>query len=134
MGKVAERGFVSRDGHKLVFTEDPTPDPTDAIPKQKTGMRIEDKDGKLKINLDMKQPVGKKIEIEVNGVAGGCKLTMDDMGAITIESTTPGAGSISLKAATVSIEAQQQLQLKGALVSLESTGPATVKGNPLGLN
>ncbi len=84
----------SRDGHKLVFTEDPTPDPTDAIPKQKTGMRIEDKDGKLKINLDMKQPVGKKIEIQVNGAAGGCTLSMDDMGAITIESTTPGAGQI----------------------------------------
>ena len=97
-------------------------------------MRIEDKEGKLKINLDMKQPVGKKIEIEVNGAAGGCKLTMDDMGAITIESTTPGVGQISLKAATISIEAQQQLQLKGALVSLESTGPATIKGNPLGLN
>jgi phage protein D len=134
MGKVAERGFYSRDGHKLVFTEDPTPDPTDAIPKQKTGMRIEDKDGKLTINLDMKQPVGKKIEIQVNGAAGGCTLSMDDMGAITIESTTPGAGQISLKAASISIEAQQQLQLKGAMVSLESTGPATVKGNPLGLN
>jgi hypothetical protein len=134
MGKVAERGFVSRDGHKLVFTEDPTPDPTDAIPKQKTGMRIEDKDGKLKINLDMKQPVGKKIEIEVNGVAGGCKLTMDDMGAIKIESTVPGKGQISLSAPMISIEAQQQLELKGAMVNVESTGPATVKGNPLGLN
>ena len=134
MGKVAERGFMSRDGHKLVFTEDPTPDPTDAIPKQKTGMRIEDKEGKLKINLDMKQPIGKKIEIEVNGAAGGCKLTMDDMGAITIESTMPGTGQISLKAANISIEAQQQLRLKGTMVSVESTGPATIKGNPLGLN
>ncbi len=83
MGKVAERGFYSRDGHKLVWTEDPTPDPTDAIPKQKTGMSIEDKDGKLKINLDMKQPVGKKIEIEVNGRGRRLKITMDDMGAIT---------------------------------------------------
>jgi hypothetical protein len=118
----------------LVFTEDPTPDPTDAIPKQKTGMRIEDKDGKLKINLDMKQPVGKKIEIEVNGVAGGCKLTMDDMGAIKIESTVPGKGQITLSAPMISIEAQQQLELKGAMVNVESTGPATVKGNPLGLN
>ena len=66
--------------------------------------------------------------------AGGCKLTMDDMGAITIESTMPGTGQISLKAANISIEAQQQLQLKGAMVSVESTGPATIKGNPLGLN
>jgi hypothetical protein len=34
----------------------------------------------------------------------------------------------------ISIEAQQQLELKGAMVNVESTGPATVKGNPLGLN
>jgi uncharacterized protein involved in type VI secretion and phage assembly len=134
MGKVAERGFTSRDGHMLVFTEDPTPDPTDAVPKQKTGMRIEDKEGKLKINLDMKQPVGKKIEIEVNGAAGGAKLTMDDMGAITIESTMPGSGQLTLKAATISIEATQQLTMKGAMVNVEGQGPTAIKGTPIQLN
>jgi uncharacterized protein involved in type VI secretion and phage assembly len=134
LGKVGERGFTSRDGHKLVWTEDPTPDPTDAIPKQQTGMKIEDKEGKLKINLDMKQPVGKKIEIEVNGMAGGAKLTMDDMGAITVESTMPGTGQITLKGANISIEAQQQLELKGALVNIEGQGPTSVKGKPITLN
>ena len=97
MGKVEERGFYSRDGHKLVWMEDPTPDPTDAVPKQKTGMKIEDKEGKLLINLDMKQPMGKKIEIQVMGTAGGSKITMDDMGAITIESTQPGSGQVTIK-------------------------------------
>jgi len=134
MGKVGERGFTSRDGHKLVFTEDPTPDPTDSIPKQKTGLLIEDKEGKLRINLDMKQPIGKKIEIEVKGTTGGAKITMDDMGAITIESTAPGTGQLTLKAANIKIEAQQQLTVKGAMVSVEGTGPTTVKGKPIQLN
>jgi uncharacterized protein involved in type VI secretion and phage assembly len=134
MGKVAERGFTSRDGHSLVWTEDPTPDPTDAVPKQKTGMKISDKEGKLIINLDMKQPVGKKIEIQVMGAAGGSKITMDDMGAITIESTQPGSGQVTIKGANVTIEAQQQLNLKGAMVNLEGTGPVAVKGKPIQLN
>ncbi len=34
----------------------------------------------------------------------------------------------------ISIEAQQQLQLKGAMVNFEGTGPATVKGKPIQLN
>jgi hypothetical protein len=134
MGKVGERGYYSRDGHSLVWTEDPTPDPTDAVPKQKTGMKISDKEGKLIINLDMKQPVGKKIEIQVMGAAGGSKITMDDMGAITIESTQPGSGQVTIKGANVTIEAQQQLNLKGAMVNLEGTGPVAVKGKPIQLN
>jgi phage protein D len=133
MGKVAERGFMSRDGHKLVFTEDPTPDPTDSVPKQKTGMLIEDKEGKLKINLDMKQPVGKKIEIEVNGPKGGAKIILDDMGKITIESSDP-TGSINLKAMDVQIEGTKSVGIKGAQVNIEGTGPTAIKGMPVQIN
>jgi hypothetical protein len=82
----------------------------------------------------MKQPIGKKIEIEVNGAAGGARITMDDLGAITIESTAPGTGQLTLKAANISIEAQQQLTVKGALVNVEGTGPTAIKGMPIQLN
>ncbi len=133
MGKVGERGFMSRDGHKLVWTEDPTPDPTDAVPKQKTGMLIEDKEGKLKINLDMKQPIGKKIEIEVTGPKGASKINLDDMGAITIESTDP-TGSITLKGMDITIEATKNVTIKGAMLNIEGTGPVAVKGKPIQLN
>lgn len=134
MGKVAERGFTSRDGHKLVFIEDPTPDPTDSVPKQKTGLLIEDKEGKLKINLDMRQPTGKKIEIQVDGAAGGSKIIMDDMGAITIESTMPGSGQLTLKGANISIEATTQLTLKGTQVKIEGSAEVAVSGGMIRLN
>jgi phage protein D len=118
MGKVAERGFTSRDGHKLVFFEDPVPDPTDALPKLQTGMRIEDSDGKLRIKLDMRQPAGKKVDIEVEGVAGGTSISLDDLGSVKVESSVPGIGSITLKAANISIEADQLVSIKGGLIKL----------------
>jgi phage protein D len=133
MGKVEERGFFSRDGHKLVWMEDPTPDPTDAVPKQKTGMKIEDKEGKLTINLDMKQPMGKKIEIIVNGTAGGSKFTMDDMGAITLESSSPN-GSINIKGMDVTIEGTKSLTIKSPMPTIDGTGPTAIKGKPIQLN
>lgn len=134
MGKVEERGFTSRDGHRLVFLEDPTPDPTDSVPKQRTGMRIEDKEKKLTIDLDMRQPLGKKIEINVKGSAGGSTITMDDMGAITIESTMPGSGQLTLKAANVNVEAMQQLSLKGARVTIAGDTEVAVSGGMIRLN
>lgn len=152
MGKVEERGFMSRDGHKMVWKEDPTPDPTDSVPKKTTGMLIEDKEGKLKINLDMCQlpaPGSKKIEIEVTGLKGGCKFLLSDDGKITLESTDP-TGSITVKGMDITVEAQKDLNLKatanlnveatanlnlkGAMVNIDSQGPAAIKGKPIQLN
>jgi hypothetical protein len=135
MGIVGERGFYSRDGHKLVFTEDTTPDPTGDLPNAKTGMLVQSKDGKLKFNLDMSElpPTNKKIEIEVTGPAGGCTITMDAMGKISIEAKG-ATGAINLKAMDVTIEATKNLKMTGAMVNIESTGPAAIKGKPIQLN
>ena len=84
---------------------------------RRPGMRIEDKDGKLKINLDMKQ-TGRQ-EDRDRGQRRGRRLQAHDgrHGRHHHRVHDAGSGPISLKAATISIEAQQQLQLKGALVA-----------------
>jgi phage protein D len=135
MGIVGERGFHSRDGHKLVFTEDTTPDPTGDIPNAKTGMLVESKDGKLRFNLDMSEmpPTNKKIEIEVNGPAGGCKVTMDAQGAMAIEATGP-TGKIDIKAMDVTIEGTKSLTIKSPMPTIDGTGPTAIKGKPIQLN
>jgi hypothetical protein len=135
MGTVATRSFTSRDGHSITFNEDTTPDPTGDIPNLKTGITISDKKGDVVINMDMSEVTPtKKIEINIKGKAGGTKFSMDEMGAISVESTVPGTGAITLKAASITIEAQQQLTLKGAMVNVEGTGPVAVKGKPIQLN
>jgi hypothetical protein len=135
MGIVAERGFYSRDGHKLVWTEDTTPDPTGDVPNAKTGMLVESKDGKLKLNFNMAElpPTDKAIEIEVNGPAGGCKLTMNAQGAISIEATGP-TGKIDIKAMDVTIEGTKSLTIKSPMPTIDGTGPTAIKGKPIQLN
>ncbi len=112
-GKVDLRGFVSRTGHRLLFS--------DASGKER--VELQTGDGKFVVLLDKAKTV---IEITSGG-----KVIIKGSGDVEIASDA----NVKLKAgANLDIEAGGQLKVKGAQVSVEASGPAAVKGNPIQLN
>jgi phage protein D len=112
-GQVNWRAFVSRTGHRLVFSDE----------SGKEHVELQTGDGKFVLRLDKAKTT---IEISSDG-----KVVIKGKQDVEISSDA----NIKLKAgANVEIEAKAQLKIKGAQVSVESSGPAAVKGNPIQLN
>jgi phage protein D len=104
-GKINRRGIVSRRGHRLVFHD----------ADSKSGILVRTSDDKLNLSIN---------ETEM-------KIAIRSDGTIEIEST----GDISVKSqANVTIEATRQLTLKGATVTISSSGPVDIDGSPIQLN
>jgi phage protein D len=112
-GLVNWRAFVSRTGHRLVFSDE----------SGKEHVELQTGDGKFLLLLDKAKTA---IEINSNG-----KVVIK--GTQDVEITSDA--NIKLKAgANLDIEAGAQLKIKGTQVSVEASGPAAVKGNPIQLN
>jgi uncharacterized protein involved in type VI secretion and phage assembly len=109
---INNRLFTSRKGHQLVFVDD----------DNSLSILLQTEDKKLKIRLDESNS---KIVIESGG-----DLELNADGNITVKAT----GDLSLSGRSVKSEAQSQWSGKGAQVSLEGSGPTSVKGQPIQLN
>jgi uncharacterized protein involved in type VI secretion and phage assembly len=112
-GKVARRGFVSRDGHALIFFDGPA----------KQGVAVMTMDKGLKISLNK---TGMAIKITSNGtvlIKGATDVKVQSDGTMELEAAT-----------TMSIKAQASLTIESATININGSGPVAVKGNPLALN
>ncbi len=112
-GKVARRGFVSRDGHALVFFDGPA----------KQGVAVMTMDKGLRISLNKT----------------GMAIKITSSGAVQIKGATDvkvlSDGTMSLEAATsMTIKAKASLSLEAATINVKGSGPVAVKGSPLALN
>jgi uncharacterized protein involved in type VI secretion and phage assembly len=104
-GKVNRRGVVSRKGHRLVFHDSDS----------KSGIVLRSSNDKLNVSIN---------ETDL-------KIGVRSDGTIEIEAT----GNISVKSqADVTIEATKSLTLKGATVTISSSGPVDIDGSPIQLN
>ena len=112
-GKVARRGFVSRAGHALVFFDG----------SGKEGVALMTGDKGLRISLNK---TGMAIKITSSGA-----VEITGSKEVKVEAGT----SMTLKAGTtMNIEAGAKLELKGATVAVNGSGPVQVKGTPIQLN
>lgn len=112
-GHVNWRAFVSRTGHRLVFSDE----------SGKEHVELRTGDGKFVLLLDKAKTT---IEITSNG-----KVVIKGTQDVEISSDA----NIKLKAgANLDIEAGAQLRIKGTQVSVEGSGPVAVKGSPIQLN
>ncbi len=112
-GKVARRGFVSRTGHTLVFFDG----------TGKEGVALMTGDKGLRISLNK---TGMAIKITSNGaveITGSKDVKIEAGTAMTLKAGT-----------TMNIEAGAKLELKGATVAVNGSGPVQVKGTPIQLN
>jgi phage protein D len=112
-GKVARRGFVSRDGHALIFFDGPA----------KQGVAVMTMDKGLKISLNK---TGMAIKITSNGtvlIKGATDVKVQSDGTMELEAAT-----------TMSIKAQASLTIEAPTINVNGSGPVAVKGNPLALN
>lgn len=104
-GRVKRRGIVSRKGHRLIFHD----------ADEKSGILVRSSDDKLNVSINETEML----------------IGVRSDGTIEIEAT----GDISVKSsANVSIEAGAQLTLKGAVVTISSSGPVDIDGTPIQLN
>lgn len=91
------------------------------------------KDGKWLFRIDKSS--GRKVEI-ISG--GDLEITAEQNIKITAKtgdiSLEAGTGGVNVKGMTTSLEGQTKTDVKGAQVGIQASGPATIKGNPLGLN
>jgi uncharacterized protein involved in type VI secretion and phage assembly len=113
-GRLKQRGFVSRRGHKVLFLDD----------AQKSGITLLSSDGKLKVNLD---ETGGQIEISCQG-----KVKVSSMESMTLESQQ----DIAIRAQTgISIESQAQLSLKGEVgLTASSSAETAISGAIVKIN
>jgi phage protein D/phage baseplate assembly protein gpV len=133
-GEIAVRGFVSRKGHKLEFSE-------------ADGIIIASGDGKLVVKLDQKNQMievtsGKGVKVKAeNGVsidAGsgplemkGQKVSVSSQSDVQVEANSQlklsGSAGAKLEGATVSVSGQGQAELT-------ASGPVTVRGAVVKIN
>jgi phage protein D len=112
-GDVNFRALVSRGGHRMVLSDE----------KGKEHVEVRSGDGKLVLLLDQN-----KTAIEISGKG---KVSIKGARDVEISSGT----NMKIKAsAGLELEAGAQLKLKGAQVSVDGSGPVTVKGSPIQLN
>ncbi|MGH2733825.1 MAG: VgrG-related protein [Actinomycetota bacterium] len=112
-GNVDLRGFVSRTGHRLLFSD----------ARGKEHVELQTGGGKFVVLLD-------KANTAIEITSGG-KVTIKGSGDVEITSDA----NVKLKAgANLDIEAGGRLKVKGAQVSVEASGPTAVKGTPIQLN
>ena len=109
---VNNRLFTSRKGHQLVFID----------ASDRCGVVVTTGDGKLELRLDQSSS---KIEIKS---AGDITVTAD--GSIKFDAK----GAFEVSAQSVKVEGQSTTGVKGAQVSVESSGPLKVAGSPVQLN
>ena len=112
-GKVARRGFVSRDGHALIFFDGPA----------KQGVAVMTTDKGLKISLNK---TGMAIKVTSNGtvlIKGATDVKVQSLGTMELEAAT-----------TMSIKANASLSIEAPTINVNGSGPVAVKGNPLALN
>ncbi|HSL59067.1 MAG TPA: VgrG-related protein [Acidimicrobiales bacterium] len=135
---IHERGITSRLGHTLMFG-DGDGDTAKHIALMLTGDKHKLRLGNDRFDVEM--PSGKPIVLK----AGSTNVTIDDKGNVTIEGADikiKAKGALSLEGSTVAIKAQSSLKLEGAqveakaqaTVTVQSSGPAAVKGNPVQIN
>jgi uncharacterized protein involved in type VI secretion and phage assembly len=112
-GAVKRRGLISKNGHALIFFDDPS----------KSGVALMTGDHNLRISLN----------------AGTTTVKVSSSGKVTVEATQ----DISVKSsAGITVEAQNDLTLKGQSVAISARGSVsisanadvTVAGNPIKLN
>ena len=120
---VVKSGWVSRQGHRLLFDDDGGPTgSTSAITlgtkDDKMGMKIDQTGGTLKLTCDPSPPESQTpqgtITIEA-GNMGTIEIKTGTGGQVTID----GGAQLSIKAQTsISIESQGVLELKGQMIKL----------------
>jgi hypothetical protein len=131
-GSVQWRGFVSPSGARLAFHDDvPAPGRVD-----QAEILLGSGDGNLTLRIDQVAGTvalrclpgqatrpGEKGRIVIEcGPGGAIELVAGSGGSVTID----GGGELTLKA--------QQLNLQGARISVNGTGPVELKGKPIKLN
>jgi phage protein D/phage baseplate assembly protein gpV len=121
-GKVVNRMFKTTDGHVMTFSE-----------KSDTNM-IEIKDNQS--NVTVKMDAGaKSMTTKSQGT-----YVVESQQAITIKSagatvTIEASGGITIKSnGNISVESSAQLEVKGSMVTVQSSGPLALKGNPVQIN
>lgn len=111
-GKVVQRGFVSRAGHTLIFSDDDS----------KQEVAIGTSDSNHTIVLDQ---TGTQITVTSQG-----KVTISGAQDVTLKSDT----NLTLQGTQVKITADGELQLQGATVKIASDGPLQATGAVIQLN
>jgi len=122
--QVVQKGIVSRLGNRLVF-EDEEPAPDAPMPTT-SAITLSDKDGKVKIALDVKSgeitilcdssTPPSKITIEQKGTGGS--VTVKSAGDLTLEAAKPGKVTIN-GGAGVSIDGGMgEVAIKGSMIRL----------------
>jgi phage protein D/phage baseplate assembly protein gpV len=112
-GKVARRGFVSRDGHALIFFDGPA----------KQGVAVMTMDQGLRISLNK---TGMAIKVTSNGavhIKGATEVNVQSDGTMALEAAT-----------TMTIKANASLSIEAPTIEVKSPGMVAVKGNPVALN
>jgi hypothetical protein len=121
---VVKSGYVSRQGHRLLFDDDGGPTGQNSAitlgtKDDKLGLKIDQTNGTITLTCDPAPPE-----------------SMSPQGSLTIE--TGSLGSIDIKTGqggTVSIDGGSQLTLKAqASISIESQGVLELKGTMIKLN
>ncbi|MGH9077295.1 MAG: VgrG-related protein [Acidimicrobiales bacterium] len=111
-GKVVQRGFVSRAGHTLIFSDDDS----------KQSVTAATSDNNHTLVLDQ---TGLQITITSKG-----KVTISGAQDVTVKSDT----NLTLQGMQVKITAEGPLQLQGATVKVASDGPLEATGAIIKLN
>jgi hypothetical protein len=114
-GKVLQRGFHSRTGHRLTFNDG----------ESAAQQSIELVSGDKKVTVTLAGTDGVAIE-----VLDQREVTLNAGGDVQVTAK----GNLELKAMAVKIEATGPLEMKGATVKVDATGPATYTGKPIKLN
>lgn len=121
-GKVVDRMFKTTDGHVMQFTE-------------KSGQKsilIKDSQDKMSVTMD---GTNSKMQTKSQG-----QYVVEAQQAITIKSasatvTIEATGDIKIKSnANITVESAAQLEVKGSMVTVQSSGPLALKGNPVQIN
>lgn len=133
---VVEWIVKTRTGHLLTMSDDDTTGGfTMAVNDNKTKLHL----GKDKVELWSND--GKPLELH----AGQGGIVFDGNGAVTIKGTTvtieaqqqvkvTGSTGVEVKGVTVKLQADSTFEAKGALATVEASGIATFKGNPMMIN
>jgi hypothetical protein len=121
--KIVKSGFVSRQGHRLLFDDDGGPTGSNSAitlgtKDDKLGLKIDQTNGKISLTCDPSPPDSMSpqgtLTIET-GSLGTIDIKTGSGGSVTID----GGAQLSIKAqASISIESQGVLELKGTMIKL----------------
>lgn len=128
-GKVVQRVFTSRTGHRLTFVDEDGEKGTVMLATGDGSTTVELTQGQAGLTVTSTHDVA----VTTNG-----KATVTADGDVTVESkqgvTVQAGTALTLKALSVSVEADGALTLKGATVSVEGSTAVRVTGQVVQLN